>query len=173
MNFRTKAERSLMMAKIRSRGNKATEMTLASLLRSHRITGWRRHVAIEGTPDFAFPKARLAVFVDGCFWHACKHHCRIPKRNKVYWQRKFLRNKRRDKLVRKGLKENGWNVVRIWEHELKRPGQVIIKIRRLLNIDSLRGATRPQTLGCLSRRSSAKPDKITPSTISRHQRRRR
>ncbi len=63
----TKAKRSEVMSRIRGRGNKATELALAKLLRRHRITGWRRNQAVFGKPDFIFPKLKLAVFVDGCF----------------------------------------------------------------------------------------------------------
>ncbi len=61
--------RSELMSRIRARGNKKTELALVTLLRTNRITGWRRHQPLLGRPDFIFRKRRLAVFVDGCFWH--------------------------------------------------------------------------------------------------------
>ena len=70
----TKAKRSEVMSRIRGRGNKDTELALAKLLRRHRITGWRRNQPVFGKPDFVFPKLKLAVFVDGCFWHGCPKH---------------------------------------------------------------------------------------------------
>ena len=66
-----KATRSRMMAAVRSRGNRSTEVRLAKLLRKHRLSGWRRQYPIPGTPDFCWPKSRVALFVDGCFWHGC------------------------------------------------------------------------------------------------------
>jgi DNA mismatch endonuclease Vsr len=67
-------KRSQLMSKVRCRGNKATELRLVSIFKKYRITGWRRHLKLPGTPDFAFPKRRLAVFTDGCFWHGCPRH---------------------------------------------------------------------------------------------------
>src|SRR6185295_10032034 len=89
--------RSELMSRIRSRGNKKTELALISFFRKQRITGWRRHQKLFGTPDFIFPKMKLAVFVDGCFWHGCRKHLRMPADNRAYWQRKIARNQSRDR----------------------------------------------------------------------------
>jgi len=75
----SKTKRSAVMAAIRSRGNKDTEMKLAAITRTHGITGWRRHLPLPGRPDFAFRKERVAVFVDGCFWHGCPLHGHKPR----------------------------------------------------------------------------------------------
>jgi DNA mismatch endonuclease, patch repair protein len=114
----TKTKRSDVMSRILSEGNKATELSLIGLFRAHRITGWRRRQPIFGKPDFVFPKRRMAVFVDGCFWHFCPKHGKFPKSNKSYWRRKLLANKRRDKLVTRTLQKAGWKVVRVWECSL-------------------------------------------------------
>ena len=116
----TQARRSEVMSHIRGRGNKDTELALVRVFRQHRITGWRRHQAVFGKPDFVFPKLRLAVFVDGCFWHGCPKHGTKPRNNAAFWRRKFARNKARDRLVTRTLRKNGWRVLRIWEHELAR-----------------------------------------------------
>lgn len=114
----TKAKRSAVMSRIRGRGNKDTEIALARLLRQNKITGWRRHLPIFGRPDFAFPKQKLAVFVDGCFWHGCPRcYCR-PKSNRKYWDAKIARNRERDRKVSRELRRLGWRVIRIWEHDL-------------------------------------------------------
>jgi len=84
------------MAAIRSHGNKDTELKLVSILRAARITGWRRHQPLPGRPDFIFRRQRLAVFVDGCFWHGCPRHCRMPRGNREYWQRKIAGNVARE-----------------------------------------------------------------------------
>lgn len=74
----TKAKRSAVMSRIRSHGNKATELRLVGIFGAHKLTGWRRHQPVFGKPDFIFPKLRVAVFVDGCFWHSCPKHSTKP-----------------------------------------------------------------------------------------------
>jgi len=73
-----------------------------------------------GKPDFVFPKLKLAVFVDGCFWHGCPKHGRTPKTRTSFWFAKITGNKARDKRVNHLLRAKGWKVFRVWEHELKR-----------------------------------------------------
>jgi len=75
-----------------------------------------------GNPDFVFAQAKIAVFVDGCFWHGCPNHCRMPKTNREYWENKIEKNKRRDRKVTRVLRSEDWNVIRIWEHELDEVG---------------------------------------------------
>ena len=114
----TKLKRSAVMARIRGHGNKDTELALMKLFRQHRITGWRRHQKVFGKPDFIFRKLRLAVFVDGCFWHGCPKHCKIPAGNRAFWKKKFAANKTRDRRVNQELRKLGWRVIRILEHDL-------------------------------------------------------
>jgi DNA mismatch endonuclease (patch repair protein) len=122
------------MAAVRSRGNKATELILVQLFRAAGLKGWRRHAAILGKPDFSFAKERVAVFVDGCFWHGCAKHCRMPASNRKYWLAKIDRNVRRDRLTRKTLRAAGWTVVRVWEHELKHgPAKIVRRVAKALN----------------------------------------
>jgi DNA mismatch endonuclease (patch repair protein) len=135
----TKIKRSEVMSLIRSRGNNATELTLAKLLRANRITGWRRHQAVFGKPDFIFRKARLAVFADGCFWHGCPKtkHAPRPKNRAEWWATKLKANKRRDRLVSRTLRAEGWSVVRIWECDLAKPSnwsRIASRIRRAMVI---------------------------------------
>jgi len=120
------------MSAVRSRGNKATEVRLVHLLRSYGIKGWRRHPAILGNPDFVFKGRRLVVFVDGCFWHGCRWHCRMPKSNKAYWVPKIARNKERDAFAKKALQKLGWRVHRIWEHSLRRPEKAMARLHAAL-----------------------------------------
>ena len=89
----TAEKRSLVMSAIRSRGNQSTEVRLAQLLRLNRITGWRRNLALPGRPDFAFRKERVAVFVDGCFWHGCPLHATSPKANAAFWRKNEARQR--------------------------------------------------------------------------------
>lgn len=114
------------MAAIRSKGNKTTEIALIKGLRSCKITGWRRHYPIKGKPDFVFLKNRLAVYVDGCFWHGCSQCFQLPKTNKIFWRTKINANVKRDKKVKAFLKMRGWSVYRIPEHILKKRPQTAI-----------------------------------------------
>ena len=137
----TKAKRSEVMSRIRSRGNKDTELALAKLLRRHRIRGWRRQIQIitsprpspqrgEGIrvrPDFIFKRVWLAIFVDGCFWHGCPRHATKPKNNATFWRRKLTANRKRDVLVTQTLQRAGWRVLRIWECDLARRSEVCVR----------------------------------------------
>ena len=125
-------KRSSIMRSIRSSGNAETELRLVDILRRNRITGWRREHNVLGAPDFTFPKARVAVFVDGCFWHGCAKHWRLPKSNVTYWQSKIERNKARDRKVTRGLRAGGWEVVRLWNHSLDNEKGVVLRIERAL-----------------------------------------
>lgn len=111
--------RSELMARVRSKGNKTTEQRFASMLRKARISGWRRHHRLLGNPDFVWPSARLAIFLDGCFWHG--HACRntTPKTNASNWRRKISGNRFRDRKTNRRLRYRGWTVIRIWECELR------------------------------------------------------
>ncbi len=108
-----------IMRKVKSNRNKSTELKLIQFFKENRICGWRRNFKLYGKPDFVFPKQRLAIFVDGCFWHG--HNCRNtkPKDNAGYWESKINRNKNRDVQVTETLTNKNWTVIRIWECELK------------------------------------------------------
>jgi DNA mismatch endonuclease, patch repair protein len=119
MDCYTKKVRSRIMSAVKSSGNKSTEEKLIILFKKNSILGWRRNYPLFGKPDIVFKKNKAAIFVDGCFWHGCEKHCRIPKSNSVYWSLKISKNISRDKIVTEHLLSKGWNVIRIWEHELK------------------------------------------------------
>jgi len=144
----TPEKRSEVMSRIRGRGNRDTELKLAKLFRQHHITGWRRHLKLRleaeictttlknsetntqpsklrgyprqryVRPDFVFPRSRVVIFVDGCFWHSCPEHLTIPKSNQDFWQKKLTSTKLRDRMVNQSLVKSGWQVIRIWEHDL-------------------------------------------------------
>lgn len=116
----SKAKRSEVMSLIRSRGNRATELRMVTLLRTHSLRGWRRGIRLVGNPDFVWSKERVALFVDGCFWHGCPVHGRIPHSRRDYWEAKLAGNASRDRLVSRTLKAGGWTVIRIWECALHR-----------------------------------------------------
>lgn len=120
--------RSDLMSRISSYGNLTTEIRMAKLLRRAGLKGWRRHLALPGKPDFAWPAKKVALFVDGCFWHGhtCKRNLK-PKTNAQKWQEKISRNKKHDNEVRRKLRSKGWKVIRIWECQLKKRPEVCIK----------------------------------------------
>ena len=114
-------ERSALMAKIRSTGNRSTEGKVEDTLKKAGIRGWKKHPkSVPGCPDFYFSKVKLAVFVDGCFWHACPRCGRLPSSKVEYWTPKIDSNRRRDNRIRRQLRARGFHVIRFWEHDLKR-----------------------------------------------------
>jgi DNA mismatch endonuclease (patch repair protein) len=183
----TKRKRSEVMSRIRGRGNRDTELALARLMRQAGLTGWRRHVSVSlnrdllkalnrkrasrGStvqqsnrstnftvrPDFVFRKPRVAIFVDGCFWHGCPIHspparwlakstmavsagsrkaATARRSGKQFWRAKLTANKLRDRFVNRQLRRQGWRVVRIWEHELTgNPARCLRRIRQALHAD--------------------------------------
>jgi DNA mismatch endonuclease (patch repair protein) len=127
--------RGELMSRVRSAGNKTTEKRLAKLLRAAVLTGWRAHHHVVGRPDFAWPKFKVAVFVDGCFWHG--HDCGkniTPKTNVNAWREKIRRNKTRDRQVSRQLRRQGWAVIRIWECQLaKHAGKSVSRIHKAID----------------------------------------
>lgn len=144
------AKRSLMMSRIRGRGNLSTELALAAAFKRQSITGWRRHLLLkpiavkdDGSsskkayritvrPDFIFRRGKLAIFVDGCFWHGCPLHSKLPTTNAEFWANKISGNIERDKRATKALQSAGWQVIRLWEHELTSPDDVARRVARHL-----------------------------------------
>ena len=134
MDTVSRSERSRIMAQVKSSNNKSTELAFIEILRSEHLTGWRRNYPLHGKPDFVFPRCRLAIFIDGCFWHRCPKHCRMPNTNREYWETKISRNAKRDRSVTKQLKEDGWTVIRFWEHDLKGGSAATRKKNRMKKI---------------------------------------
>lgn len=113
MDSVTKEKRSEMMSKIRS------ESGIENLPPELRGLWLRRHPkGVHGNPDFGNKTRRIAVFVDGCFWHGCPIHYREPKSNVGFWREKIRWNRERDEEVSTALREQGWRVIRVWEHQL-------------------------------------------------------
>ncbi len=111
----TKSQRSYNMSRIRSRDT-SIEVKLKPLMKS---LGFTYHTTIYGHPDFANKKQKIAVFVDGCFWHGCKKHYKTPKSNVTFWKTKIAANIKRDRIVNNRLKKEGWRVIRVWEHKIR------------------------------------------------------
>lgn len=130
-----KEDRSYVMRKVRSKNNKSTELRLISLFKQYEVKGWKRNYPVKGHPDFVFIEKRIALFVDGCFWHG--HDCRNtrPKDNADYWMRKRQRNMQHDKEVTALFSARGWTVFRIWECELKKAhtDETMAALKRLLS----------------------------------------
>ena len=121
----TKEKRSKIMSAIRSKNTNPEIM-----LRKALWAKWLRFRIQYGKEkiDIAFPSKKLAVFVDGCFWHGCPIHSHLPKSNEEYWTPKLKRNIERDQEKNERLEAEGWKVLRFWEHELMNKGEVIKKI---------------------------------------------
>lgn len=151
----TAAKRSDVMSRIRSRGNKATELRLIELFRKAGIKGWRRNQNLVGKPDFVFRVARIAIFVDGCFWHGCPQCYRRPSSNRKSWDAKIAHNRQRDREVTRSLQKADWCVLRIWEHELASRSEA----RCLRRIDRALGRldSRTEVTPARDQREQAKP----------------
>jgi DNA mismatch endonuclease (patch repair protein) len=118
------------MSRIRSTGNAATELRFLHLLRVAGLTGWRRNLRLPGRPDIVFGRERVAVFLDGCFWHGCPQCDLVPKSNRSYWGLKIAGNIARDKKVVAELRTAGWTVVRIWQHSIRaHPSRALERVR--------------------------------------------
>lgn len=125
----SKAKRSRLMVSIRSSGTKP-EMQLAAAFRAQGV----RLRLIYGPEkiDIAVPSAKLAIFVDGCFWHQCPKHSHLPKSNRAYWLPKLKANKRRAKAKDLRLRTKGWSVAHIWEHSLASESSAEKQAKRLV-----------------------------------------
>lgn len=130
----TSAIRSRIMGAIRGTGNKSTERRLRGMLAQAGIKGWFvQPQNLPGNPDFYFPRARLAVFVDGCFWHGCPRCSRSPKTRARFWRAKIERNKFRDRRTNRRLGALGIRTVRLWECALREDGtRCVLTLQRRL-----------------------------------------
>ena len=118
--------RSKIMSAIRSK-HTSPEVLFRKALRAKRVK-YRLHYGKENI-DIAIPGKKLAIFVDGCFWHSCPKHSHYPKSNRAFWLKKLRRNKARDSVQNKRFKKNGWKIMRFWEHDVeKRIGWCISKV---------------------------------------------
>jgi DNA mismatch endonuclease (patch repair protein) len=141
---RTAPPPSSLQAQVRMRNTKQRDTVIEKSLRSelhgrklrfrlhHRLPGFRSII------DIAFPTAKVAVFVDGCFWHSCPKHKTIPKANRRWWSEKLRSNRIRDRKTSRLLLKSGWVVLRVWEHEatarmsdrILTPGNLALKTQR-------------------------------------------
>lgn len=144
MRLITSAKRSRLMARVRRKGT-APELTLRRALWTRGMR-YRLHPKLPGSPDIAFLRAKLAVFIDGCFWHCCPTHGSMPKTNRQFWKAKLERNRARDLSVDRELARLSWLAVRIWEHELRYGcASVTSRIKRLVSGRGGRANTAPSS----------------------------
>lgn len=125
MDVLTPKQRSLCMSRIRGRNTKP-EIALRSALWALGLR-YRLHYPILGKPDIVFPRRRVAVFVDGCFWHGCPEHSVKPKTNSAFWKDKLGKNVERDRRTKATLEAQGWTVLRIWEHEIEQDVSKVVE----------------------------------------------
>lgn len=151
-----KVKRSDVMSRIRGKGNQSTELRLAAAFKTGCLKGWRRHILLKPQvapydliptekpyrltvrPDFVFRAQKLAVFVDGCFWHRCPLHGAKPVANAEFWEKKLAGNVLRDLKATRALEAAGWKVVRVWEHELSDVAAIVCTISNFLEARSAR-----------------------------------
>ena len=116
--------RSQAMRAVKGKNNSTTEIAFRMALIRAGIRGWRTGCCLPGKPDVFFPEQRLAVFLDGCFWHGCPACGHIPKTNSGFWQTKISLNRRRDRKNTRILRNDNWRVLRIWEHSLSQKSRL-------------------------------------------------
>lgn len=143
----TTQQRSFCMSRIRGRDTKA-ELALRKAAFALGLR-YRLRSKLPGHPDLVFPGAKVAVFVDGCFWHQCPRHATYPRNNAAFWAAKISRNVERDRQVDELLKAAGWMVFRVWEHEVdNEPAAVaehlskLVVQRRVQELERTRSAER-------------------------------
>ena len=119
MDTVSKAKRSEIMARVRSRDSKM-EVSFRKELWRRGFRYLKNSVKYFGKPDVVLPKHETVIFLDSCFWHGCEEHCRLPTTRAKFWKDKIERNKRRDDEVSEHYERKGWNVIRVWEHDLKK-----------------------------------------------------
>lgn len=119
---------------------RAVKSTETKIEMKVRTTLWKNGVRYRknvkklfGKPDIVIKKEKLVVFIDSCFWHGCKEHCRIPTSNIDYWNKKIQRNIERDLKVTEYYVALGWKVIRAWEHEIKNEHEFQRVIEEIIN----------------------------------------
>ncbi|SDM80262.1 very short patch repair endonuclease [Sediminibacillus halophilus] len=113
----SKEKRSEMMGKIKATSKLENKVSKALWHKGYRFR--KNDRSLFGTPDISIKKYKVVIFIDSCYWHACPIHGKIPKSNVEFWENKFSKNKARDKRVNAYYRQMNWNILRIWEHELK------------------------------------------------------
>ena len=119
-------QRRYNMSRIQAK-NTGPEVKLRKLLYAEGIRGYRIHYDLPGKPDIVFTKKKIAIFIDGCFWHKCPACFQEPETRKEFWTKKIQSNVDRDKKVNELLKDDGWTILRFWEHDVRKNPDAIVK----------------------------------------------
>jgi DNA mismatch endonuclease (patch repair protein) len=122
----TQEQRTYNMSRIRGK-NTGPEVRLRKLVFAQGVRGYRIHYNLPGKPDIVFTKKKIAIFIDGCFWHKCPVCFQEPETRKEFWMKKIQSNTDRDKKVDEQLISDGWTIIRIWEHEIKKEPENAVK----------------------------------------------
>lgn len=121
----SKKKRSEIMSAVRSKDTKI-EIAFRKDLWKRGFRYSKNSIRYFGKPDLVLKKYKTVIFIDSCFWHGCKKHCRIPDTNRSYWLNKIGRNKKRDCEVDRFYQNSSWKIIRIWEHDLKKDSSKIL-----------------------------------------------
>jgi len=122
----TPSQRKFNMSRIRGKDT-GPEIKLRKLLWSQRIRGYRIHYNLPGKPDIVFIKKKIVIFIDGCFWHKCPICFQEPETRKEFWMKKIGTNVERDLKNTRQLQEDGWTVLRFWEHEIRKTPEKVVE----------------------------------------------
>jgi DNA mismatch endonuclease (patch repair protein) len=114
----TPEQRRVTMQAVKSKDSKM-EVRFRSALWKSGLRFFKNVNNLVGKPDIVFPRKKVVIFLDSCFWHGCPKHLKLPVTRKEYWEGKITRNHNRDQKVNENYLELGWKVIRFWEHELK------------------------------------------------------
>lgn len=126
----SKKKRSEIMSNVRNKDSKI-EIAFRKALWKEGFR-YRKNVSgYFGRPDLVLKKFKTVIFIDSCFWHGCKKHCKMPTTNEMFWNNKINKNIERDKNVNKHYKVIGWKVIRIWEHKLKK-GEFDLELKKII-----------------------------------------
>lgn len=125
-------KRSEIMSKVRNKDSKI-EILLRKELWKMGFRYLKNSNKYFGKPDIVLPKYKTVIFVDSCFWHGCEKHGSLPQTRREFWENKISRNIFRDKEVSLFYENKGWNIIRIWEHDIKKESEIIaLKIKTLI-----------------------------------------
>jgi len=122
----TPEQRRLNMERIRGK-NTSPELKIRRLLCAEGIRGYRIHYDLPGKPDIVFVRKKIAIFIDGCFWHKCPVCFIEPDTRKDFWLEKINRNVSHDRKTDEELLSLGWKVLRFWEHDIRKEPETVVK----------------------------------------------
>ena len=122
----SKEKRSDIMRRVKNKDSKI-EITFRKALWKEGFRYRKNPTGYFGKPDLVLKKYKTVIFIDSCFWHGCKKHCKLPTTNIEFWAQKIERNKERDKEVNKHYKKRGWKVIRVWGHDSIKKVNMTIK----------------------------------------------